>query len=706
MKLVGWATLTYPILGWLLAVAPAVSGAGSRTERIDQAAAAEPAISKTAVRELANTAAEAVDQLARMLDEAQTIQGHKAARVLHGLALDMARPGANAEREAFSSALCRQLSEHHSVEVKRFLITQLQITAGDESLPALAACLAEPELAEAARQALLANGSTGARRVLREALPKTTGRIRIGLIQALGLLRDKEADQLLLAEAGSAEEQPRLAAFEALAQIGIDEAEPLLGQAMEQGSQRVQRAVTNSYLKLADRLLARGASEATGNTATPPHQDLALRMYGRVLKSCPMPALRCAAVAGARQAGSAALEVLLPGVADPDDTVRDRVFESLGRLPGKEVSSAISNIMGQYDATVRAGLVHVLAKRVDETSRRVIERAGEDASAEVRVTAWQVTGRLDAPGDEMQATLQEAADQGSPRIRPVAWSALLKLARNHLGGETEAQMLPVFERALGVAGLDQVRYQAIQELASEGGESALPLVEKLMKDPVLGHDATLARIAIAGRLDKAGRRERGVAILREIVEARPARQVLDPAVRALRGLGIAYDPAHETGFVTRWWLVGPFPGNDIDKVWSPEERVDLQASVAHPYRRERWRPVHVTDPAGIVHLLERLEPNHDVTCYLYAEITPETAGEVVLKIGSNDGTRVWINGQMVHTFPGSRGLKIDEDTARAKLDSGVNRILVKVTQGPGDWAFCLRLTDAQAHPLRFTHNHQ
>ena len=52
--------------------------------------------------------------------------------------------------------------------------------------------------------------------------------------------------------------------------------------------------------------------------------------------------------------------------------------------------------------------------------------------------------------------------------------------------------------------------------------------------------------------------------------------------------------------------------------------------------------------------------------------------------------------------PAPRKLVVNEDRAEITLKEGENVLLVKVTQGVGDWLLCVRLTDSTGSPLNFT----
>jgi hypothetical protein len=65
-----------------------------------------------------------------------------------------------------------------------------------------------------------------------------------------------------------------------------------------------------------------------------------------------------------------------------------------------------------------------------------------------------------------------------------------------------------------------------------------------------------------------------------------------------------------------------------------------------------------------------------------------------LKCGSDDGIKVWINGQVVHQWEGQRGHAPGSDQQAIHLEAGVNRVLVKVSQLNGGWGFSVGIPKA------------
>ena len=90
--------------------------------------------------------------------------------------------------------------------------------------------------------------------------------------------------------------------------------------------------------------------------------------------------------------------------------------------------------------------------------------------------------------------------------------------------------------------------------------------------------------------------------------------------------------------------------------------------------------------------------------YAYTEVTAPKDMPGQIRIGSDDGNRVWLNGDLVWHNPVDRGAAIDQDIVDVSFKKGVNRILVKISQGGGGWNFCLRVTTPDGLGIAATPN--
>jgi pimeloyl-ACP methyl ester carboxylesterase len=64
---------------------------------------------------------------------------------------------------------------------------------------------------------------------------------------------------------------------------------------------------------------------------------------------------------------------------------------------------------------------------------------------------------------------------------------------------------------------------------------------------------------------------------------------------------------------------------------------------------------------------------------------------MLLAFGSDETSRVWLNGNIVLDYQGKRSLTLDENRVVLDMKAGKNRILVKLLQHDGPWSFAARL---------------
>ena len=164
----------------------------------------------------------------------------------------------------------------------------------------------------------------------------------------------------------------------------------------------------------------------------------------------------------------------------------------------------------------------------------------------------------------------------------------------------------------------------------------------------------------------------------------------------------------------RWLLCGPLPlGQDLPRVDYKHGRQcagfheDLLASAggegaADPRagdevscggKTHQWF-LHEAD-TDLIPLDEIFTPNDFVVGYAFCKIRARKAGRAVLAVGSNDGVKIWLNGRHVHTYHPANGrwLQRDDDYVPVELHEGLNRLLIKVDEGSGDFGFVVRLLD-------------
>ena len=151
-------------------------------------------------------------------------------------------------------------------------------------------------------------------------------------------------------------------------------------------------------------------------------------------------------------------------------------------------------------------------------------------------------------------------------------------------------------------------------------------------------------------------------------------------------------------FMGEWSLAGPFDAADMDDlptVYPPEtEAVPARSYKGKGGAAVGWRTVRA-DAAGYVRLDDRIKPNEQAIVYAAAYVSSPDERAATLLLGSDDGVRVWINGELVHTNPAYRAAEPDLDRVSVRLNKGWNKVLLKILQGAGGWGYYVRFADPE-----------
>jgi hypothetical protein len=135
--------------------------------------------------------------------------------------------------------------------------------------------------------------------------------------------------------------------------------------------------------------------------------------------------------------------------------------------------------------------------------------------------------------------------------------------------------------------------------------------------------------------------------------------------------------------------------DDLLTAYPPE----TEASPAKSYKGKNgatvgWRTFRA-DASGYVRLDDLIRPNEQAIAYGLACVFSPDDRAASLLLGSDDGVRVWVNGELVHTNPVYRAAEPDLDRVSVRLKKGWNKVLVKDLQGAGGWGFYARFADPE-----------
>ncbi len=627
-------------------------------------------------------------------------------------------PGNEELRAALCRAIIRRTGTDQPKPARVWLLRKVETLGRDEVVPALVALCYDPdaEIRDLARRALQNNPSPAAAAELRRELGKARDPAwQAALIGALGARRDAASVPLLARLAGESDPQVAGAAIWALGKVADDPATKVLEILLETGPAGLRGEIVDAWLRTARAVLDRG------------DRDRAAQMFARLDNDNEPETVRLAAIEGLAAAqGINALPRLLKLVDGPCPRMQVAAAGCLRRMQGSQATTQLMTAVDTLGPAGRAVVVEVLGDRGDRAAARTVcEQLSGDGP--VRLAALEALEHL---GDGSHVDL--LADWAAKGDDPEKTAARQSLAGMSAADVDEAVLTalaraegPVRQELIRAAGARRIRKampQLLEAAASPDDAFAAQVIQAVgyMSQPQdLGTLIDLlARLQSPGALKAAEDAIRGLCLrigdqavvvprLAEAMQrvAPPAQasilriletfrndEVLALVRRSLSsehqvvagaaGAVLAnWPPLH----VAKWSFAGPYrqegkgPQELFDAVFDPEK----------PDANVQWQALGKARPDGDGHVrLERLGAGDNCCGYLRTTVVSEREQEVVLVAGSDDGLKVWLNGEVIHSKNAVRGVKCGQDQVPCRLRQGENTLLVKVTQGGADWALC------------------
>jgi HEAT repeat protein len=450
---------------------------------------------------------------------------------------------------------------------------ELKLAGTEKSIPALAALLTDEKLSQEARIALESMPYPAAGAALREAVGKTSGLARAGVIDSLGQRRDAQAVPLLAPLLADKDANVQAAAALALGKIGTEEAASKLWAAS--GKVLDDPQIAGGLLVCADRMLASGRRDQAHRLYSEVGRDAEVGLVGKRLAFAawagefwtgdegtpidvrnelqsgvePVRAAAAAALPGLTSAalGQVAADVsqlpassqiaLLAAIRiNGDPSLAPPAIEAAGSKD-EAVALAAVRALGELDAPAataalveRAGGTGKLA----EAARRALA-ASPAADADQRIAA-----AMRAEKDPLRRAEWIAIIQARPAAAPVP--ALLQEALDPdaaVRSRAVAALVPIADPK-DIPGLLAAARKAEKGPERDNVEKAVMLVCRQIADPQRRADPVLAALRDAPAADRAlllpmlgriGGHEAMVAIRAALADADP--QLHEAGVRAL-----------------------------------------------------------------------------------------------------------------------------------------------------------------------------
>ena len=312
-------------------------------------------------------------------------------------------------RAVVARDLCAALASISGVQVRDFLLIQLQYVAGDESVETVAAYLSDDKLCDPAARVLLRVGTPAASRALLAALKTANDARKPTLAQALGQASCADALPEITAMLSSLEPRLRKTALRALASIASPASEKVLADAAARVEYRAEPTeALRAYLDYLKKRLDADPNKKTAESVMKASKSIidAATDAGRV-------AARTAAVnlfidaATKGDAENKAVKEVVAAMKSSDRQYRRAVLDaSLGLRRTAAMYDALTGALKrESNPEVKADLVYALGERgvaelksAGQSSPRnpmpLIVASVADANPSVAIAAVEAAGKL------------------------------------------------------------------------------------------------------------------------------------------------------------------------------------------------------------------------------------------------------------------------------------------------------------------------
>jgi HEAT repeat protein len=371
----------------------------------------------------------------------------------------VATRGDSARRQELEQRLVAVLTTRAPRAAKDFVCRQLSVVGTAKSVPALAALLPDPDLSHMARFAFERIPDVKAAGALRQALPQTQGKNKIGIINSLGTLADPKAAGALTDLLREPDLSIAAPAAQALGKIGTSESARALAKFRPSAPTALRPLISEAYLLAGGRMLQKRQHAA------------AARIFRAVFEQ-EEGGLRMAAFRGLLAVEpKQAVKRLGKALAGDDEPLQNLAARIMAELPGDDALKPFLNLLPSLPASGQVALLDAIHSRCDASARSAVLAACGSGEPRVRLEALRALGVV-GTAEDVPRLARLAASDGNPE-RDAARLALANLP----GREPSGAILKELANAPPPIGVELIR-----AIAARGAIGATAALMELLKN--------------------------------------------------------------------------------------------------------------------------------------------------------------------------------------------------------------------------------
>lgn len=142
--------------------------------------------------------------------------------------------------------------------------------------------------------------------------------------------------------------------------------------------------------------------------------------------------------------------------------------------------------------------------------------------------------------------------------------------------------------------------------------------------------------------------------------------------------------------VIDWHVLNSWTKPDVPQL-DFDAAPDFTAPVTVGEKEVTWREITAQADTGRVPLHRTLRPRDGSYTLAYVAVPAESESRCQMLVGSDDQVTLWVNGQELYQYEGSRGWAADQATVDVDLRPGINHVWLLVGNDGGPWEFSLQV---------------
>ncbi len=291
--------------------------------------------------------------------------------------------GSAGDLEVIEQSFIKFLKSDATLAGKQLICKQLSLIGSKASVPTLGKMLRKADTADMALYVLERIPAEEVDLALRDALDKSKGKIKAGIINCLGVRRDSGAVEKLAALTADSNAMVAESAIAALGKIGGAQARQALSKARDTAKGKLRMRVLDAYMQCADKLLSEG------------NKAEASKVYKELYESRERNEIRGAALRGMVLAsGKGADEVVMAVVKGDDAAMQPIAIAMVSEVPGGKIVKAAAGQLEKLSPASQVQMLHALAERGDKNAMSVVVKATGNDDRDVRIAALAALGSI------------------------------------------------------------------------------------------------------------------------------------------------------------------------------------------------------------------------------------------------------------------------------------------------------------------------